>query len=97
MSNAIDASKLEAIAAALPGRIQAAVQALTAAEQELARVLLLRAAGQTVKVSELGVARMALARTQRDLEDLQRIQGALPALLAPTPASRQAEPAANVL
>jgi hypothetical protein len=41
----------------------------------------MRDTGRSMKASELGVARMALARMQRDLEDLKRIQGVLPALL----------------
>ena len=96
-SIAIDVAKLGAFAVALPGRIHAAAQAVEAAERQLARVLVLRATGHTLKNSALAVARMALARAQRDLEDLQRIQGALPALLAPAREPRAAESAAIAL
>lgn len=81
MTNTPEASKLAALAKALPGQIHAAAHAVSIAERHLARVLTLRATGQAMKASGLAVARMALARTQRDAEDLQRIQSLLPTLL----------------
>ena len=89
MGNALDASKLAALAAALPGRLQAAAQAFLDAERRLAHVLLRRETGEPLKTSEIGVARMALARTQRDLEDLKKLQDALPELLERPIDSRQ--------
>jgi hypothetical protein len=41
----------------------------------------MRAAGDAVKPSDVAVARMTLARTLRDVEDLQRIKKVLPSLL----------------
>lgn len=81
MTNTPEASKIAALAKALPGQIHAAAHAVSVAERRLAHVLTLRATGHTMKASELAVARRALARTQRDAEDLQRIQSVLPALL----------------
>jgi phage terminase Nu1 subunit (DNA packaging protein) len=84
MGGSPNASKLAALAEALPGQIRAAAQAISLAERRLADVLTLRATGQEVKASALASARMALARTQRDAQDLQRIQDALPVLLKQT-------------
>ncbi|MEK6245366.1 MAG: hypothetical protein AABM33_12810 [Pseudomonadota bacterium] len=83
MNKAPEASKLAlaALIKALPGQIHAAALAVSVAERRLAHVLTLRATGQTMKASELAVARMALARTNRDAEDLRRIQSVLPASL----------------
>ena len=73
-------SRLAALEKALPGRIRAAVHAVSIAGQHLARVLALRAAGQSVKATEISIARMALSRARRDAEDLQRMREILPAM-----------------
>ena len=75
-------SRLEELAPALPARILAAAQAVPIAEQHLAYILALRATGQVIKGSGLATARMALARTLRDVEDLQLVQDILP-LISP--------------
>jgi hypothetical protein len=90
VSNIPEASQLAALAKALPGRIQAAALAVSIAERRLAHILTMRATGQVLKASMLAVARMAVARTLRDAEDLQRIQSALPALLGPARESTHA-------
>lgn len=76
-----DESKAAELSKALPDQIHAAAQAIAHAELRLADILTRRATGEAVKASRLAVARMTLARTQRDAEDLQRILRALPALL----------------
>ena len=96
MSNIVDATKLAVLGMALPARIHAAAQAILVAEQRLAYILILRAAGQLLKPSEISVARMALARAQRDHEDLQTIQRVLPNLLDHACESHQTEPKADV-
>ena len=75
-----EALKLAALEKSLPGRILAAAHEVTVAEQQLAQLLTLRAAGERIKRAEIAVARMALARTLRNAEDLQRIQEILPAM-----------------
>ena len=77
----IEESKLVALEQSLPSQMQAAARAVSEAEQGLARVLTLRAAGEAVKGVEISVARMALARALRDAEDLRMIQSVLPAML----------------
>jgi hypothetical protein len=88
------AAKLVELSRALPGQIHAAVQAISLAERRLAEVLTLRATGQTVKRSQIATARMALARAQRDAEDLQSIQSVVPSLLerARAPAKTESIP-----
>jgi hypothetical protein len=97
MSNCFDASEVASLAAALPGRLHAATQTMLLAERRLAHALLMRDTGRPMKASELGVARMALARTQRDLEDLKRIQGLLPGLLEQSRESCHTENMADVV
>ena len=83
MSHVVNVSKLAELLQSLPSQIGAAACAVADAEQRLARILTLRAAGQPVKASDVSVARMALCRALRDAEDLRRIESALPAMLEP--------------
>jgi hypothetical protein len=78
----IEISQLATLQHSLPGKMRQAAIAVAEAEQRLAEVLTLRAAGEKPKRSELAVARMTLDRAMRDAEDLERIQAALPAMLA---------------
>ena len=96
MTSYFDTLEIAELAAALPGRIHAVTQAMLLAERRLAHALLMRDTGRPMKASELGVARMALARMQRDLDDLKRIQGALPGLLEQSRDSRHTEHVADV-
>lgn len=79
---AVELSQLAALQQSLPDRMRLAARAVAEAELRLAEILTLRAAGQTLRRSEIAVARMALDRALRDAEDLQRIQSALPDLIA---------------
>ena len=94
-----EASKLETLEKSLPNRIRMAAHEVSIAEQHLAQLLTLRAAGETVKGAEIAVARMALARTLRNVEDLGRVQSVLPAMLEqahdtkPAASTRAARPA----
>jgi len=78
------APDLEELSKALPGQIHAAARAVSLAERSLADILILRATGQLVQGSRISAARMALARSQRDADDLQRIHNVLPAMLDKT-------------
>ena len=80
MSKAVEESRLASLEKSLPSQVRAAAHEVSIAEQQLAQFLTLRAAGEPVKRAEISVARMALARTLRNAEDLRRIQGALPAM-----------------
>ena len=94
MANAesfFDAAELAALAIALPGRIQAATEAIAAAEQRLAHALMKRDSGRPMKISEIATARMALARTKRNLDDLKLVESTLPDLLDRARAARQPE------
>jgi hypothetical protein len=82
----VEAENYEALQRALPARLQAAALALAHAERRLGQLLALRAAGQAFRRSEIAGARMTLDRARRDADDLQRIQAALPELLARHPA-----------
>ena len=81
MSKPTEASKLAALEKSLPSQICEAAHEVSIAEQHLAQVLTLRAAGEPIKGADISIARMALGRALRDAEDLGRIQGILPAML----------------
>jgi hypothetical protein len=81
MRTIIEASKLVNLAKDLPERLAAVAHASAAAERQLTRILVMRAAGVAVKPSDVAVARMTLARSLRDVEDLQKIKKVLPSLL----------------
>ena len=81
MKETLDVAKLRKLQKDLPARVLAAVQALRLAELSLAQLLTKRAAGQATRGFEVAGARMALSKASRDVEDLQRIEGALPAML----------------
>ena len=97
MSKPTETSKLAALEKSLPDRIRAAAREVSIAEQHLAQILTTRAAGEPVRGAGVAVARMALARAQRNAEDLQRIRNALPAMLeqARDTARLEGERAAN--
>jgi len=84
-SKAAEATMLADLQQQLPQMLEAAARELEQAESALARLLARRAAGISVRRSEVGTARMAHSRAQRDLEDLRRIEARLPALLQPEP------------
>ena len=81
MSKPTEASKLAALEKSLPSQIREAAHEVSIAEQHLAQVLTLRAAGEPIKGADISIARMALSRALRDAEDLGRIESALPAML----------------
>ena len=91
MSKDVEISKLAELQKSLASRMYAAAHALSDAEQRLAHVLTLRAAGEPINGAEISVARMALSRALRNAEDLQRIQSVLPAMLEQARDARPAE------
>ena len=80
-SKAAEATKLAELHQRLPQLFQSAEQIVSAAQQRLAQLLALRAAGVPVRRSEVGTARMAHSRALRDLDDLRKVQAELPAML----------------
>jgi hypothetical protein len=70
-----NASKLAELSRTLPDQIHSAAQAVALAERRLGEVLILRLTGEEVKRSQIATARMALARAQRDADDLKQILG----------------------
>jgi hypothetical protein len=81
MNRLVDPTRLTTLHRSLPARVEAAARAVLEAQSRLGQILAWRAAGLTIKRSDLAVARMALMRAERDAEDLQRISAVLPGMM----------------